>query len=77
MLNESGVMRLSDFGIKKRYNARNFDKSWICDVLMYFVPEVFEDGAELKRTIVGRVVYWMVGRKARVCSIRPKWCCCV
>ena len=77
MLNESGVMRLSDFGIKKRYNARNFDESWICDVLMYFVPEVFEDGAELKRTIVGRVMYWMVSRMAGVCSIRSKWCCCV
>ena len=77
MLNESGVMRLSDFGIKKRNNARNFDESWICDVLMCLAPEVFEDGAELKRTIVGRVMYWMVGRKARVCSIRPKWCCCV
>ena len=77
MLNESGVMRLSDFGIKKRYNARNFDESWICDVLMCLVPEVFEDGAELKRTIVGRVMYWKVGRMAGVCSIRPKWCCCV
>ena len=47
-------MKLSDFGFRMRYNARNFDESWICDVLMCLVPEVFEDGAKLKKTIVGR-----------------------
>ena len=70
-------MKLSDFGFRMRYNARNFDEGSICDVLMCLAPEVFEDGAELKNAIVGREVYWMGSRKARVCSIRPKWCCCV
>ena len=70
-------MELRDFVFRKRYYARDFDGSSICEVLMYLAPEVFEDGTELKKTTIGRVMYWMVGRKARVCSIRPKWCCCV
>ena len=60
-------MKLSDFGFRMRYNARNFDESWICDVLMYLGPEVFEDGAELKNAIVGREVYWMGSRMAGMC----------
>ena len=46
MLNESGVMRLSDFGVKERYNAHYVDEGSICDALMYLAPEMFEDGAE-------------------------------
>ena len=49
-------MKLSDFGFRKRYYARDFDGSSICEVLMYLAPEVFEDGAELKNAIVGREV---------------------
>ena len=67
MLNESGIVKLSDFGFRKRYYARDFDGSSICEVLMYLAPEVFEDGTELKKTTIGRVMYWMVSRMARVC----------
>ena len=61
-------MKLSDFGLKERYIAQYVDEGWICDALMYLALEVFEDGAELKKTIIGRVVYWMVSRMARVFS---------
>ena len=64
-------------GFKERNNARDFDGSSICEVLMYLGLEVFEDDTKLEKTTIGRMMYWMVGRVARVCSVRPKWCCCV
>ena len=77
MLSESGIVKLSDFGFRKRYYARDFDGSSICEVLMYLGLEVFEDDTKLEKTTIGRMMYWMVGRVAGVCSVRPNWCCCV
>ena len=56
MLSESGIVKSSDFGFRMRYYARDFDGSSICEVLMYLALEVFEDGTELKKAIVGRVL---------------------
>lgn len=49
-------MELSGFVFRKRYYARSFDGSSICEELLYTAPEVFEDGSELKKTIVGRMM---------------------
>ena len=46
LLSESGIVKLSDFGLKKWYIDRDFDGSSICIVLLYLAPEVFEDDAE-------------------------------
>ena len=54
MLSESGVVKSSDFGFKERCNAQYVYEGSMSDALMYLALEVFEDGAKLKKTIVGR-----------------------
>lgn len=49
-------MELRDFVFRKRYYARGFDGNSICEKQLYTAPEVFEDGTELKKTIVGRMM---------------------
>ena len=56
MLSESGIVKSSDFGFRMRYYARGFDGNSICEKRLYTAPEVFEDGTELKKTIVGRMM---------------------
>ena len=56
-------MKLSDFGLPKQYNARDFDDGSVYDALLYQAPEVFKDGAELKSDVwsLGMSMIEMVG----------------
>ena len=56
-------MKLSDFGLSKKCNARDFDDGSMCDALLYQAPEVLKDGAELKSDVwsLGMSMIEMVG----------------
>ena len=58
-------MKLSDFGLSKKCNARDFDDGSMCDALLYQAPEVLKDGAELKSDVwsLGMSIIEMVGSR--------------
>ena len=48
---ESGVVKLSDFGLAERYYTRDVDQSTTRVISLCMAPEVFTDGVVLKSDV--------------------------